>query len=202
MTKRWGNLAESSLCSLPYIPCSLLLLQYFRNHMTRTKWTERTFTFDFPEGWMFNILERLRGTTARITWITFSLSEEVLTYKPEGKWSIKEEIGHLIDLEELHIGRIEDFLARKEILRAADMSNQKTLDARHNERKLEDLLSEFAMHRNQFVSRLEELDDETYLFKSFHPRLQVMMRPVDVAYFTAEHDDHHLSTMRERTLVS
>lgn len=30
--------------------------------MQRTKWTERKFTFDFPEGWLSNILERLRGT--------------------------------------------------------------------------------------------------------------------------------------------
>lgn len=164
--------------------------------MIRTKWTERKFSFDFPEGWIFNIMERLRGTIPRMTWMTFSLEEEDLVLKPEGKWSIKEHIGHLIDLEELHEGRIDDFLARKEILRAADMTNERTAQANHNERKLEELLSTFSMQRNRFISRLHELDEETSNFRSLHPRLQVMMRPVDVAYFTAEHDDHHLASMR------
>lgn len=165
--------------------------------MLRTKWIDRTFTFDFPEGWMFNIIERLKGTTARLYWISATLSEPQLILKPDGKWSIKEHIGHLCDLEELHEGRLDDFLARKEILRAADMSNTKTVGANHNERSFEDLLSEFTQKRNQFVSRLYDLDDETLLTKSMHPRLQVLMRPVDVAYFTAEHDDHHLASIRE-----
>ena len=47
------------------------------------------------------------------------------------------------------------------------------------------------------VSQFEQLNDETQNFKSLHPRLQVMVRPVDIAYFAAEHDDHHLAIIRE-----
>jgi hypothetical protein len=32
---------------------------------------------------------------------------------------------------------------------------------------------------------------------SLHPRLKVMMTPVDLALFDAEHDDHHLVTISE-----
>ncbi|MEO8151046.1 MAG: DinB family protein [Bacteroidia bacterium] len=165
--------------------------------MDRTKWTERKFNFDFPEGWIYNILERLRGTPARINDMTHSLVDAQTTFKPEGKWSIKEHIGHLADLEELHEGRIADFLLRKEILRAADMSNAKTNQANHNSKSIQQLLNNFSAKRKQFVTHLEKLDNETQYFKSMHPRLKVMMRPVDMAYFTAEHDDHHLATMRE-----
>ncbi|MFT4669296.1 MAG: hypothetical protein ACI9M9_001964 [Flavobacteriaceae bacterium] len=28
-----------------------------------------------------------------------------------------------------------------------------------------------------------------------HPRLKVLMRPVDLLFFVAEHDDHHLATI-------
>ena len=164
--------------------------------MQRTKWTERKFTFDFPEGWIFNIVERLRGTPARLEWITAPLGESKLTFQPEGKWSIKEEIGHLSDLEELHEGRINDFLVRKETLRAADMTNAKTVSANHNQRTLNDLLNEFSDKRKKFTERLSMLDDDTLLFKSMHPRLQVPMRPVDMAFFTAEHDDHHIASIR------
>lgn len=165
--------------------------------MQRAKWTDRKFTFDFPEGWLADILERLRGTEIRIIYLVNGIPEEDLEFKPNGKWSIKEHIGHLTELEDLHEGRINDFLDRKETLRAADMQNIKTNEAKHNSKPLEELLSRFFVKRKQFVERLETLDDATQVYRAIHPRLQVPMRPVDVAFFTAEHDDHHLADIRE-----
>jgi hypothetical protein len=165
--------------------------------MQRTKWTDRKFNFDIPEGWLPNILERLKGTEIRLLALTAHLSDDIISYKPNGKWSIKEHIGHLSDLEELHEGRIDDFIAGKEILRAADMSNTKTNQAEHNHKSIQQLIKEFAAKRNVFISRLEKLDDDTQKFQSLHPRLRVMMKPVDMAFFTAEHDDHHLASVRE-----
>jgi hypothetical protein len=164
--------------------------------MERSKWTERTFTFDFPEGWLPNILERLRGTSIRITEISGFVSDDDASYKPHGKWSIKENIGHLNDLESLHEGRIDDFIERKEILRAADMQNIQTEQANHNSKSVQQLLLDFIHKRKQFITRLEQLDDDTQHSRSLHPRLKIAMRPVDLAYFTAEHDDHHLVDMR------
>lgn len=164
--------------------------------MQRTKWIDRKFTFDFPEGWIFNILERLRGTPVRVQDMIKNLSHEQLTRKTDNAWSIQEHIGHLLDLEELHEGRIDGFISRKETLRAADMSNAKTVAANHNTADLQQILEAFRTSRTRFINRLEELDDETQKFKSLHPRLKITMRPVDMAFFTAEHDDHHLATMR------
>jgi hypothetical protein len=164
--------------------------------MERTKWTERKFTFDFPEGWMPNILERLAGTQARLYEMTRNISAAQAALKAGNKWSMKENIGHLTDLEDLHEGRIDDFRERKTTLRAADMSNKKTVEAGHNAKSVDQLINEFGVRREQFIKRLLLLDDATQQFKSLHPRLQIMMRPVDVAYFTAEHDDHHLADIR------
>jgi hypothetical protein len=165
--------------------------------MERTKWVDRKFNFDFPVGIMPSVLERLRGTHARINEIAASLSEAQLKFKSNDKWSIQEHIGHLGDLDDLHDGRLDDFLARKQTLRPADMTNAKTNEAKHNERNVEDLLREFHDKREHFVKRLMNLDAETLYFKSIHPRLQVLMKPVDMAYFTAEHDDHHIASIRE-----
>lgn len=165
--------------------------------MKRTKWTERKFNFDMPEDWLANVLERLHGTSARIAEMCKTVREEETEYKQMGKWSIKEHIGHLADLEDLHEGRIDDFIARKEILRAADMSNTKTEKANHNTTSLDELISNFSEKRHQFIHRLKKLDEETQCFKSLHTRLKTPMRPIDVAYFTAEHDDHHLASIRE-----
>ena len=45
----------------------------------------------------------------------------------------------------------------------------------------------------QLVSKLRSLTDEDLEKKSLHPRLKIQMRIVDLAYFVAEHDDHHLA---------
>ena len=165
--------------------------------MQRSKWTDRKFAFDYPEGWMPNILERLHGTHTRMTEVCNNLSREQLTFQPGGKWSIQEHIGHLLDLEELHEGRIDDFLAKKETLRAADMTNAKTHAANHNAVDIRDLLRDFKTTRDRLIARLEGLPDEILLSKALHPRLQTPMRPVDLAFFAAEHDDHHLASIRE-----
>jgi len=144
---------------------------------------------------MPNILERLLGTSSRMRDMISGYSDKLLSQAGNG-WSIKQHIGHLADLEELHDRRIDDMIARKENLRPADMTNKKTNEARHNEQDIEQLIRLFENNRNRFVERLTALDDSTQVYKAMHPRLHVMMRPVDVAYFTAEHDDHHLASIR------
>jgi hypothetical protein len=48
-----------------------------------------------------------------------------------------------------------------------------------------------------FVRRLEALTDEEVAATALHPRLRQQMRVIDMAYFVAEHDDHHLATINE-----
>jgi uncharacterized damage-inducible protein DinB len=125
------------------------------------------------------------------------LTDQQLSTPSCGTWSIKDHIGHLSDLETLHDGRIDDFLARKPELRAADMSNAKTNQARHSSKSTEQLIGQFRELRGNFIKRLSQLDAGTMQFISMHPRLKQPMRPVDMVFFTAEHDDHHLATIRE-----
>ena len=160
----------------------------------QTPWFERKFLFDFPLGLYPCILERLRGTPARAGIMTQGLSEKALTRKPDGKWSIQEHIGHLYDLEELHEGRIDDFRKRLKGLRPADLQNKKTEEAGHNSTSLAELLIKFRNSRTEFVKQLSSADDDTVGFASLHPRLKQSMRLVDMAFFVAEHDDHHYRT--------
>jgi len=159
-------------------------------------WSQRTFNFDFHPGLHPNIMERLRGTPARIEEMLSGVEDEILSEKRNNKWSIKEHIGHLHDLEELHYGRIDDFLKHFPVLRAADMSNKKTNDADHNSKSIEELIEQFRKSREEFTDRLAELNEEQVIITSLHPRLNQRMRLVDMMYFTAEHDDHHLAIIR------
>ena len=161
------------------------------------KWTLRRFNFEYPVELFPAILERVRGTPARIREMIEGKSDAVLSYRPESAWSIKEHIGHLNDLEELHEGRIDDFLEGTKTLRAADMENSKTKEAGHNEKSIEELLSDFRFSRNIFIERLNSIEPEFWSQSALHPRLNKNMRVVDMVYFVAEHDDHHLAIMRQ-----
>jgi len=165
--------------------------------MRRTKWFEREFDFSLPVGVFPCVVERLRGTPARLEEMLRPLPPRVLTARRDGAWSIQEHAGHLIDLDELHEGRLEDYARRLETLRPADMSNRKTQEAGHNDAVLENLLASFRAARERFVSRLEALSDEEVSLSAVHPRLGQRMRVIDMAFFVAEHDDHHLAAITE-----
>jgi hypothetical protein len=165
--------------------------------MERTRWTERKFNFDIPEGWMINLIERLRGTTVRIKDLSAGMKDNEASIKACGDWSFKEHIGHLADLEDLHLGRLDDYHKMLATLRAADMDNKKTREGNHINKEINNLVDDFAKKRALLVERFATLDNSTQARFSLHPRLQVKIKPVDLAYFICEHDDHHLATMRE-----
>jgi uncharacterized damage-inducible protein DinB len=161
------------------------------------RWTDRHFTFELPESFFPVVVERLRGTPARIEDKVRGLSPTLLTRRDGDAWSIQEHIGHLLDLDGLHAGRLDDFLAGAEVLRAADMANRKTHEADHNRRPLADLLQAFRRERERFVARLDAWAPGLIGLTALHPRLNQPMRVIDMAFFTAEHDDHHLARMTE-----
>jgi uncharacterized damage-inducible protein DinB len=161
------------------------------------RWFERRFSFehlseaDFP----FQV-ERLRGAPARAEDKTRGLPRGRLT-RPGGgdSWSIQEHVGHLVDLDPLHDARLDDYRAGASVLRAADLQNRRTHDARHNERPLAELVLAFRGERGRFVERLDAWEADRLSVSAIHPRLQQPMRLVDMLYFVAEHDDHHLAWM-------
>jgi uncharacterized damage-inducible protein DinB len=165
--------------------------------ISQTPWIERKFEFNFPVGLFPVIIERLRGTISQLEAIIKNLSDEKLSIKKDGKWSVKEVIGHLYDLEELWLGRIEDFLANKDVLRAADMSNAKTTAAGHNSKTADALLQQFKTERKKLIGRVKDMDEATASISALHPRLQTPMRLIDSLYFVAEHDDHELTKIRQ-----
>jgi uncharacterized damage-inducible protein DinB len=160
-------------------------------------WFERRFSFDFPAGLYPSFRIRLRGTPARLEDLTRGLDVAQLTERPEDKWSIQENAGHLLDLEELWMKRVDDYLAAAEVLTAADLTNKRTNQARHNEKPLDAILQGFRATRLRWVDRLDRLRPHEFSRTAKHPRLEMPMRLVDHLYFVAEHDDHHLSRIWE-----
>ena len=165
--------------------------------MKRENWFDRKFKLDLSDDKLKQVLKRLAETPGRIRNSVRNIPEELLNKKSGGKWSIKENIGHLVDLEELHSGRIDDFIDGKKILRPADIQNKKTDNANHNNKSVDYLIKELIKVREEFLRRFKSLNAEILNRKSVHPRLNQQMRPVDMAYFVAEHDENHIETIKE-----
>ena len=164
----------------------------------RILWFDRTFSFDLLPVWMYpNVVERVRGTPARLEDLTRSLPQETLTRRDNDKWSIQEQAGHLLDLEPLGMNRLDDYEAELEKLHAADMENRKTHAANHNTNTIENILAAFRAERMEFVRRLDEYDETFVQRVALHPRLKMNIRVLDLAFFIAEHDDHHLARISE-----
>jgi uncharacterized damage-inducible protein DinB len=163
----------------------------------QTKWFDRKFDFSTKQNIFPSIIERLRGTPARLEEKIQRVPEEVLTTKTNGAWSIKENVGHLVDLEPLWMGRLQDILNKETFLRTADLSNTKTHQANHNTKSIHNLLKTFRMERQLSVGRLEQLSEAEIYLSALHPRLKTPMRMMDHFLFVAEHDDHHLVSIHE-----
>ena len=163
----------------------------------RIKWTDRKFEFNFPAGIYPELVERLRGLPPRIEEHVKGLAPELLTAQHDGRWSIQENVGHLLDLESLGQQRIEEYVTGAEVLHAADMSNRKTYEANYNSAKISDIGEAFRKARTLTIRRLDELDSELFSRSAIHPRLNMPMRLVDLLFFTAEHDDYHLTRIAE-----
>ncbi|MDB5132749.1 MAG: hypothetical protein JWR02_2498 [Mucilaginibacter sp.] len=168
--------------------------------MQKTEWFNRKFPPIEDNSILPSIIERLGGTPGRTDEIAARLNDAVLTVKPNEKWSVKEEIGHLSDMEPLWLARLNDLVNGLPELTVADLTNQRTNTANHNATETKALLHQFRKQRELLVARLRHLTDDQLLNSSLHPRLKTPMRIVDLAYFVAEHDDHHLASIREITL--
>ncbi len=165
--------------------------------MKQIKWFDRKFNFPDEQNIFPSIIERLRGAPIRLVDKISKIRVSNIIVKVENNWSIAENIGHLIDLEQLWQGRFEDILNGTKELRHADLENRKTDWANHNDKGIDDLLKEFSEIRDVTLVKLEALSEKEIYKYALHPRLKTPMRMMDLFLFVAEHDDHHLARITE-----
>ncbi len=159
-------------------------------------WFKRIFNFAAADNDYQNSLDRIRHTPERLGTLLAEIPEQYHDVQHLQKWSIKEHIGHLWDLEPLWLGRIRDIMENKQEMRAADLENKKTHETNHNDHSAECLLNRFSDNRQLLLNELDSLLESDILRSSLHPRLKKPMRIRDLVYFVAEHDDHHLDSIQ------
>jgi len=163
----------------------------------RPMWFEREFPSGLPLEMLPNLIERLRSGPAAYSDRVRGLHPDDLVWRVDDKWSVQENIGHVLDLEQLWLGRVEDFVNGAETLRPTDLANTRSHEANHNLTPVEGLLKRFRNERIHLVEKFESLTDEILNRNALHPRLKTPMNVADLAYFVAEHDIHHLVRINE-----
>jgi hypothetical protein len=122
------------------------------------------------------------------------------TYRyAEGKWSIREIVGHLIDGERV-FGYRAFCIARgeKQNLPGFDQDDY-MLTSQYNNMELEDLLSELRLIRLGNLAMFRTLDEEAWNRLGTANENQVTVRAL--AFIMAGHVRHHMNVLRERYLT-
>jgi uncharacterized damage-inducible protein DinB len=164
---------------------------------TPRRWFDRKFELGLGADAAHELIERLARTPERLADAVRGLPPAILTRRPEGKWSIQENAGHLFDLESLWDQRLGDYDSGATELHPADLENRKTHEADHNDRAIAYILADFSAVRRRIVERLTRMSPAELTRTALHPRLRQPMSVVDLCFFVAEHDDHHLRTIDE-----
>lgn len=160
--------------------------------MEKLQWFERKFTFGLPIGMLPFYIERLNGTIIRIENKVQGVTDEVLSSRMDNKWSIKENIGHLAEVDEIALKRIDEILSGISTMSPAVFEPKAFYDW-----SISQVLAYFRENRIKNIVRYASLNVEELRKQALHPRLKLMMTPVDLAWFDAEHDDHHLVRINE-----
>ena len=90
----------------------------------------------------------------------------------------------------------QDILAGASELTAADLTKRVTHDADHDRWPLSQLVDRFEPQRRVLVATVRAAEESDLERAARHPRLGTPMRLVDLAFFVAEHDDHHMARLR------
>jgi hypothetical protein len=157
------------------------------------EWFERRFQFGNTAAMLPFFVERLRGTLIRLEKKIECQPETLLATTLDGKWSIKQNIGHLAEVDEIALLRIEEMLKGISPMSPAVFEPKRD----YNKESATEVFSYFRKIRLANLARYSSLSESQLLKSSIHPRLKIVMNPVDLAFFDAEHDDHHLIRINE-----
>lgn len=114
----------------------------------------------------------------------------------EGKWTLKEMLGHIIDTERILVYRMTCF-SRNELqpLLGFDEDDYVT-NARFHERELEDLIEEFAALRKANLYFFKSLNEMELNRKGTASNREINVK--SILFIVAGHINHHVSILKER----
>ena len=127
------------------------------------------------------------------------ISEEKETYRyAEGKWTIKEIIGHITDTERIFGYRALCIARGEENPLPGFDENLYSLNANFNNRSLYDLVHEFSVVRESNLVMFRSFDEDAKKRKGIANNNKVSIQAL--LFMILGHEIHHVKIIRERYL--
>lgn len=117
----------------------------------------------------------------------------------EGKWTIKEVIGHIIDTERILAYRAMRFARKDKTVLPGFDENTFVANANFNKRTLYELAHEFAIVREANITMFKTFDKEQLMEKGNANGQEVSVR--SIIYMIAGHASHHVNVIRTKYLM-
>ena len=127
-------------------------------------WFERNLKFGYTPDMLPFFLERLQGTIIRLEEKIRGIDEKILSRKLEGKWSIKENIGHLAEVDEVSNKRLTEMTLGVAVLSPAVFEPQD-----YNPWPAGKILDLFKKNRLHNLKKYKTLSGEQLKMSSLHP---------------------------------
>lgn len=151
-----------------------------------------------PEGDIISILmQQMEETTA----VLKDLTEQQAHFSyGEGKWSIKEVVGHIADTERIMGYRLLSFARGEKAELPGYDDNEYVRNARFNALSLQELLENFHITRKSTLQLIKSLSNEAFLRRGNANGSEVSVRAL--VYIIAGHELHHRNLIKERYIGS
>lgn len=159
---------------------------YYRNYINLVK-----------EG---SLKEILLKQLEEMTILISHVNEEQAYYRyAEGKWTLKEVIGHITDTERIMAYRLLRFARGDQTALAGYDDESYVLEATFHSRSIPDLLEEFIAVRHSTISLIKSLPEKSWNRKGIANNGEISVAAL--AYIIAGHELHHRRIIEEKYLI-
>jgi len=149
-----------------------------------------------PDENIISILEDQKKTSEEFL---KTLSEEQGNiFYAEGKWTIKEVIGHIIDVERVMAYRALCFSRGEKQNQPGFEQDDYIANGNYNGRTLDDLINEFIAVRNANLIMIKNFSDEMLKLSGIASDNKVTV--LALVYIIAGHERHHIKIIKEKYL--
>jgi hypothetical protein len=145
-----------------------------------------------------DVLNHLETFPEELSKQLLDLDKYTLVEKPDGKWSIQQNAGHLLAIESLWIARLDDFMLNHETLRPWNGTNEETDQAQFNLQYLPQILADFEAIRSAHCRMIRLSLDKLHSSVCVHPRTGEAVTFEEHLQCMQKHDQAHLRAIGER----
>ena len=143
---------------------------------------------------IIEVLEEQRKTSEKFL---NSFTEKQGNYSyANGKWTVKEVLGHVIDTEKIMAYRALAFARGEKQSLAGFEQDDYVAESNFNNRSLDDLINEFLTARESNIILFKSFDEEIFIRRGIASESEVTV--LALIYIIAGHEKHHMKILSEK----